>query len=418
MNDYKTKSCLIWDNGVFTELAVMLAKSFGKTYYYTPWENGFPSSRQRLIGYGLDGVTRVNNFWDYVEDADIIVFPDVYAGDASLHLSNMGKAVWGSRKGEELELYRSKSKEYLQSIGIPIGEYEVIIGINSLRQYLRENDNQFVKVNMRGDSESFHALNYKLIETRLDALEHTLGASKYIMEFVVEDAIDGAVEIGSDMYCIDGQYPTVSLCGIEIKDRGYIGMIRDYKDMPVEITSFNEMISDTLKRYQYKNFISTELRVTEDRVPYIIDCTQRAGSPPSEIYINMFKNLADIIWEGAHGRCIDPICDDKYALELTVQSSWADENWVMVQFPDELRDAFKFRDLCKIEGNYYVIPQTSGHGEIGSIVATGNSFDEVYEKIKEYSDMIKGYGLSVCLEVIDEAQEEIDKVRDFGIDLL
>ena len=418
MNDYKTKSCLIMDFGVFTEFAVKLAESFGKTYYYTPWEGCFPSSRKRLIGYGLEGITRINNFWDYVDEADIIVFPDVSCGHIQTYLAKQGKAVWGSRKGEELELYRAASKGHLQSIGASVGAYEVVTGTAALRQYLKENDNQWVKVNMRGDTESFQSLNYTLIETKLDALEHFLGGSKHIMEFIVEEAIENAVEIGSDMYCIDGQYPSASLCGIEIKDRGYIARFKDFDDMPIEITMFNKQIANTLKKYNYRNFISSELRVIEDHTPYIIDPCMRLGSPPSEIYINMFKNLADIVWEGAHGRCIDPIVEEPCAMELVIKSSWADDNWIMVNFPEEVRENFKFRDLCKIENNYYIIPSENGHPEIGTVVATGDSFEEVYDKIIEYSGMIQGYGISVCLEVLDEVKIEIEKVNSLGIDLL
>jgi hypothetical protein len=50
-------------------------------------------------------------------------------------------------------------------------------------------------------------------------------------------------------------------------------------------------------------------------------------------------------------------------------SDWADQNWMHVSFPDEVRDNVKLRNFCCIEGEYYVIPQWTGCAEIGAVVA-------------------------------------------------
>jgi hypothetical protein len=419
MNDYKNKSVCVYDNGLFVELAIKLSESFGKVYYYSPWESAFPKSNQTLIGFQIKEIIRVNNFWDIIDDIDLFCFPDVYSGSIQLHLESLNKRIWGSKKGEELELYRNESKQYMKSIDIPIGNYTVIKGTNDLKKYLKENENKYVKISVtRGDTETFFSENYNIIESKIDDLECKLGARKYITEFIVEDSIDNAVETGYDGYCIDGIFPKSGICGIEIKDKGYVGIFKNYEEIPQEIISFNEKISDTLKKYKYRNFISTEIRITQDKIPYIIDPCMRAGSPPSEIYINMYKNLADIIWNGSEGKCIEPVVENKYAIEVILSSKWADNNWQIIQFPAELRDNIKFRDLTFINNNYYVIPQQTGHSEIGALIVLGNSFDEVKEKIKEYSQMIKGYDLYVHTEIIDEGFEEIEKLKLWGINLL
>ena len=419
MNDHKNHSVLIWDNGLFTPLAQKIAESFGKVVLYNPWQSAFPKTNQTLIGVGLDNITKTNNFWDFVDSSDIIVFPDVYCASESQYLSNKGYKVWASKYGEDLEVYRDKSKEHLKSLGVPIGKYEVIEGMTDLRKYLKEHNNQYVKTNLeRGDAETFHAENYALIETRLDQLELDLGAKKTIKKFIVEEAITPAVEVGSDAYCIDGKYPIGGLCGIELKDAAYLAQYKEFSKMPTQITSYNYKIADTLKKYEYRNFISSELRITKDLTPYVCDSTQRTGSPPTELFINMYENLADIIWEGAHGNCIDPVVKHPYGIQAIIKSDWATTHWQVIQMPDRIKDYVKFKYLTKINGESYVIPQSNEHGEIGAVIAIGDSMSEVIDKIKDYADQIKGYQIDICLDAIPEGLEELKKLEGWGLKLI
>jgi hypothetical protein len=420
MTDLSNKSCLIWDNGIFFELSLQLAKQFGKVVYFNPWQSSFPKSNQTLIGTGFNEVETTNNFFDYVDDVDIIVFPDVYQGGVSSFLAERGHKVWASMRGEELEMYRRQSKEYMSKLGIPIGMWVSVVGISALRDYLKTHDNQYVKISLtRGDMETFHSENYKIVESKLDDLEKTLGAKKFITEFIIEEAIEPAVEIGTDTYCIDGVFPSGGLCGIEVKDKGYVCQYKDFNDMPEQVTSYNKLIAPTLKKYGYRNFISSELRVTPDLIPYMIDPTMRAGSPPSEIYINMYDNLADIIWNGAQGICIDPIVSKKYAVQAILTSSWvAEGNWQVVQFPAELRDNIKFKYLTQINGDMYVIPQYDGHSEIGALVCTGDTLQEAIDSAKDMAKEIKAFDIDVHVEAIEQGLGELDTLREWGIDLI
>ena len=417
MENLKNKSCCVYDFGTFMGLAMKLSESFGKVYYHSPWQSSFPKSNFMMIGEGVPGVERVNNFWDIVPECDLFVFPDVHCGDVAEHLSSLGKQVWGSRHGEELELFRDKSKEYCKSLGINIGNYEVIIGITALRAYLKSHKNQWIKFNItRGDMETFHAENYKIVEPRLDYLEWSLGAKKNITKFIVEDAIEDAIETGYDGYCIDGQYPSKGIYGIEIKDKGYIAIAKDYKDIPEEITDVNKKLSDTLKKYSYRNFFSTELRVTQDRKGYLIDPCMRAGSPPSEIYTNMFENLAEIIWEGSKGNCVDPVIKNKYGVELLIHSNWAMENWQAITFPEEYKDCYKFRNLCRIDNKYYSVPSIIPVPEIGAIVATDDTLEGAIDKLKFLSEQIESYDIKTFPDVIETAMDGINKLKAWGLD--
>lgn len=415
----KDKIAIVYDNGLFIEIAKTLSKSFKKVYYYMPWKSGFPKSNQYIVGEGIEGIERIQNFWDYVDEADIIIFPDIYDGDMQLHLQNLGKLVWGGRKGEDMELYRDRMKKYMKSLGLFVTPFTVIKGTDKLREYLKQNDNVWVKQNVtRGDFETFHSVDYQTIEPVLDELEHKLGRSKLIKEFVVEQALDDAVETGVDLYTIDGQFPTETLAGIEVKDLGYVGKIVPYAELSPKVTDFNEKIKPALERFGYKGFMSTEIRVTKDKPPYMVDFCARAGSPPNELYQLMYKNLAEIIWYGANGIIIDPVTTKKYGVEALIHSSWADANWQAITFPREYRDNIKLRNACKIDGFYYAVPQQVGLPEIGAVVTEADSIEEAVEMARVIADSIKGHYIEVKLDSIDVALEQFKKLEEFGVKIL
>jgi predicted RNase H-like HicB family nuclease len=420
----KDKTIIVYDNGLFIELAIELSKAFKKVYYYMPWKNGFPKSNQYVVGQGIPEIERIYDFFDYVEKADLFVFPDVYDGDLQLYLEKQGKLVWGARKGEEMELYRDKMKDHMKKLGLYVTPYKVIKGLAALREHLKKNDKQYVKINKtRGDMETFRSENYKLIEPVLDELEHNLGALKYIKEFIVEDALDDTeddhcVESGCDLYTVNGKFPSHTLAGIEVKDLGYCGRILPYNKLSTKITDFNKAIAPTLKAYGYKGFLSTELRISEKHDPYMLDQCSRAGSPPNELYQLMYKNLPEIVWYGAQGILIDPEYDYEYGVEALIHSSWADKNWQAVYFPEKYRENIKLRNVCKIEGKYYCVPQAVGLPEIGAVVAEGKTLDEAIALAKEIAASIEGHYIEVKLESIDKALEEFEKLEKMGVKII
>lgn len=388
-------------------MAATLSPYFGKTLYFSEWVGAFPHSNTLLIGEGVPGITRVNSFWNIIDDIDLFVFPDVYHGPLQVFLANrLGKRVWGSRMGEDLELFRDASKKHLAKLGIPIGPYKVVRGLDSLRDYLKSNNNQYVKISRtRGDMETFHARNYKNIEPKLDELEHKLGAKKKIMEFIVEAAINPAVELGYDGFTIDGQFANNSMWGIECKDEGLIAQATTYDKLPRQAIETNEKLASTFKALQYRGFFSSELRITPDGTGYMIDPCTRAGSPPSELYQMMVTNWADIIWYGAEGILVEPKFAAQYGAELLLLSSWADKNWQAIDFPPSIRPHVKFRNLTIIEGRYYVVPQHVGLPEIGAVVALGSSIDQAIANVRRLSDQVKGYYVNVndgCMDTIKE----------------
>lgn len=413
---YKNRVCCVVDNGLFIEIAITLAKDFGRVLYYMPWESGYPKSNALLVGQGVPGIERIDSPWPYFDEIDLWVFPDVYFGSLQVYLEKQGKRVWGARMGEELELFRADSKKHQKSLGIDVGPWKLVKGIDALREHLQNHDDQWVKISRtRGDMETFHAQNYDLAKPKLDELEHNLGAKAGIMEFVVEEAINDAIEAGYDGYTIDGKFPKNCMFGVEIKDRGFVMKTTQYEGLPDQLRGLNDKLVPTFRAYGYRGFWSTELRITKDGKAYSIDPCARAGSPPSELYMLMVENWADIIWHGAAGEMVEPMFCAKWGAELLLLSDWGDTHWQPLQFPRSIREHVKLRYLTYIDKVPYVVPQASAHPEIGAVVATGDTMEAAIKGVKRLADQVKGFYVETRPDALDEAQEQFDKLRAFGI---
>ena len=409
---YAGRTALVYDHGLFVDaLAVPLAKDFGRVLVTVPWQNGYPRSNAPTVGTGLPGIERVLNPWDYYDEIDIWIFPDVYEGDLQEFLVKQGKRVWGCRRGESLEIDREASKEHSKDLGIDIGNYTVVTGLDALRQHLKTHDDQYVKVSaFRGDTETFHAPNFRHAETQLDELEHNLGAKKKIIEFIVEDAINDAIEVGFDGYTVDGQYPKTAALGVELKDKAYVGKVMRYDRLPAKVKDVNAKLAPTLKEFGYRGFSSTELRCTPDGKAYLIDPCCRMGSPPGELYGIWIDNLAEIIWEGSEGIVVEPDYTAKYGAMCLLLSDWADSNWQQVEFPDQYKDHVKLRNCCMIDGTRYVVPQWTGMPEIGAVVAVADTAKAAMDQVRAIADEVHGHSIEKPCDALEQAHEDLKEI--------
>ena len=417
--DLQDKTICIYEQGLFSSWAEKMTQYFGRVLYYMPFKSAFPRTQQYVVGTGYSGVERITDFWDHVDDVDIFMFPDVYDGDLQVYLREEGWPVWGCGKGEELEIYRWQTKQFLKKdIGLPVQPVERIIGVEALREHLKEVENKYVKISMlRGDFETFHHQEYLLSEPLLDEIEQKLGPYKHSKEFIVEDAIDNAVEIGYDGFTIDGQYPDPSMLGFEIKDVCFAGAVRTYSKLPRQLREVNEKLSPLFADYNYRGFWSSEVRIPKDGKPYLTDPCCRAGSPPSELYQEMFSNWGDIIWNGAHGALVSPVPVAKFGVEALLHSDWADTHWQAVYVEPSARPFVKLRNFCQSEDTIYVAPQVVGLPEIGAVVGIGDSLLDAIKNLKEHADKIKGFRLSKNLESIPQALEVIRDGQKMNVTL-
>lgn len=404
------KTILIAEGGLFSSWAMRLAKEYKRVLLFRPWTRTFSHPNDFYIGSGYRQFERVENFWDHVKEADTVAFLDIHFPDWATFIENeLGKPVWSAFHGEELELLRAETKDLMEQVGLPVSPYEVVTGMDDLREYLKRHDNQHVKISkLRGLTETFKSDNYDLAKVKLDEIEHKLGGAASTQEFVCEDDIKDITESGYDGWCIDGKFPKTAVVGAEIKDCGAASVVKPYAMLPKEVRETNDKLSETLASYGYRGFWSTEIRVTKKSF-FPIDFTCRAASPCGENLQELFSNMGEVIEAGAHGEIVEPKPAAKYAAQAIISSNFADENWLPVSIPEKVRDKFKLYHSCILDGQEYIVPTGVDMCEIGSVVGTGNTLDEAIRKCEEYAQQIHGYQVKVDLDALQEAKQELNK---------
>ena len=419
MNDLKTKTVLVVCGPLFVSLAERLARDFGKVYLWVPFSGLFPTMNAGRVGFGLPGVELVDHlFGPHFQDVDLFCFFDLYHSAEQIQLEAMGKRVWGARNAEELEIYRELCKTKMEELGLPVQPWKVVTGMDDLRSHLKANDKQHVKIDRwRGVTETFFSPNYESVAMKLDEIQHVLGGFQDLMEFICEDDLPGRIEVGVDTYCIDGQYPSATLFGIEVKDSAYVGQMVSWANIPEPLRRWNEAFAPLFRQYGARGSISNEIRIGADHVPYMVDATIRAPSPPSELWQEMFTNLSDIIWEGADGVLVEPEPVAKWGVQVLLKSQWSELHWQPVIYPEEFAQQIKLFNSVLIDGKRYVVPQLDGSGmiEVGAVVGWGDTLAAAMKHAQSAGESIEGYGIKFSMGSAEEANEEIEKLDSLGV---
>src|SRR5258705_13272517 len=289
-DDLSSLSCCIIDDGQFTELVIRLSREFGRVYFHNPTLiEGFPRVGKYAIGQGIPEITWIENLFEHKDKIDLFIFPDIFTSDAQIELQSQGRRVIGSRKADRLEIQRIAFKRVQKKLGLEVPKHEIINGLSTLCEFLKEHDDLYVKISrFRGSFETKHHHNYATSEFWLNALAVELGPLSEEMVFLVEYPIRGKVEIGYDGFCFDGEFPELTLFGPEIKAKSYIGAVTEYKNLDSRLREINEALALEMKADGYKNFFSTEVRLAKDdenfpdHTPVRIEPTCRIPSPPVE----------------------------------------------------------------------------------------------------------------------------------------
>ncbi len=412
---------IVFDFGHFTTaLPALIKAGFDEVAYFCLHDVSFPRSNTSQIGKGIKGVTTIDNFWDELRASDksdtLLFFPDCHAGDLQEYLRSEGWNVFGSGKGNELELYRYEANEILKKVGLPSVDMKRVIGVDNLRTFLKENKETFyIKNNHRGDGETWKSISYQLSEPKIDSIEHELGMLKNEYEFVVCTPIDGddIIEVGSDSLEVDGRYPDKIMYGYEVKDSAYCCVVKPKSLVSKIITEPLDKLAPVFKRYGYRGFFSDEIRVGKDKKPYLTDYTARCGSPPSELYMSMMTNLKEVMWAAAQGELVQPVYSDKYGALLIIKSDWAEKNWQPVYWKG---DGVCLKNWTAIEGvNYYVPINDVEMEEIGACYATGNTLQAAIDKVKKVAEGIEGFKVCVESDSLDTATEYVSGGLKLGI---
>lgn len=414
--DKQKLKAIVVDNvaGAYFNIAIELRRWFD-VYYHTIDQSEFPTPVSRYIGTGYDGITRVNDFWSSVNDYDVFIFPDIYFKHYGNHLRSLGKMVWGGNQSEDIETSRSLFKDSLQSVGLPIANTQYLTGLSNLESFMKKNSDVWIKISyFRGLAETFHHIDMNQSMMWLNNIKSQLGPLAETQEFVIEDPIDVIAEVGYDGYTINGMMPNTQMWGVETKDSSYLGTWKKKEDMPSSVIDVNDKFGPILQKYKHTGFYSNEIRVGKDGKDYYTDPTMRAGSPPSNVYLNMISNWGDIIVSGCNGTLVEPTFTSKYGVELILKSNYCFSNFMPITIDPKYRANLKLKSSLNVDGVDYIVPGDQVGGvemeEFGSLVFVGDDIDNLFNQCLEAAKTISCFGLSYDKDALNNSKKGIEDI--------
>lgn len=421
MKHHKEVVACVMDAGTFIPLAQRLAKDFHRVYYYSPFESEYLDVRDCIIGDGVPRITRLDEPLDLrvFAEIDLFIFPDIGFAGLQRHLRADHKAVWGSARGTELELYRSYFLQVVKKAGLPVVGHKVLKGVTALSDYLKETKNKWVKIDrFRGNMETWHHIDYEHSLPTLRSLYVTFGGVAELITFVVVDSIDSdpdspVMEIGYDGWNIDGNSPSSSFQGYEKKNELYLGSMKRYRELPEEVRHVNEAMAPFLAQMTYRNFWATELRV-KDGVPWFIDPTARMPGQTGEQLLESCANLGEVIWHGANGELVEPEWNFTVAAEATLHyKSECEDAWKVLTVPEECERWVKLYQFCMVDGKYHFPP--GKNDEVGVVVGGADSVEDAIDNLKENFEPLKDEPVSIDTAGFAELIRQIEDAEAEGM---
>jgi len=412
-NSGENLSVCVVDNVGSTFLPVVkrLSKFFKKAYFYSVNQSPYPRQAVDMAGSGFDDFELIHDFWSMVDQFDVIVFPDIYFSDWGDRLRKMGKLVFGGTQAEVLETDRHLFKDELTSVGLPVAPTQYVIGIQALAEALQKTEDKWIKISYyRGELETFHHIDWASSKQWVNEIQHHMGPLGETLEFQIEDSITAVAELGSDGWAINGKSPNYLTWGCEIKDCGYIGKRTAYTDLPSPLKSVNDTFTSVLQKYNHTGFYSNEIRVAEDGKNYYTDPCMRAGSPPSNVYLEMINNWDEIIIGAAKGQIIDPVFIATYGVEIILKSPYCNTGYLSLTYPDQYKDNIKIKGSFIQDGQEYVIPFTQAGYELecfGSVIVVGDDLQQTIEQALEIAGSVEGYRVDYNAAALPKAIETI-----------
>lgn len=418
MTDLSKKAALILDHGVFVELAFRLAREdgFGTVYYCDPtWQAAFATIDHAIIGDGFAEIRRVREPWKLIDSGavDCVIYPDVHHAEEQEHVESLGMPVWGGRSADLLELNKWRFKKIQDELGMPHAKYDLLEGMDELREYCQDpaNNDRFIKMTpqFRGNRETFHHENYERSRQTLAEMDKQFGVVGNVLRFLAEHKLKGKLEGGIDTYSIDGAHPGSVVSGWEIKDKCYFAEVLAWDKVNPVLREAIEPIFPILKSRRCRQMLSTEVMI-EDKA--LLEPTVRFPSPAGEEQMELYANFPQIIWEGAHGRCIEPEIAKHFACEAMIEHTDDDDSWRSLKVPPSIRKWTKLYNVCQVGDLLATAP---GCNIIGAVVGLGDSPQECLEHLKANAEGLKDQPVIVHVEALAKALQEIETAQEKGV---
>lgn len=404
------------DSGLFTELALRLAREIRTVRSNVPWEAEFPTLNDRAVGSGMEQIEWVEDpYRDEIFDTtDAYVFPDIFRAGTQQLIRRSGKPVFGSMTGDELETRRIWFRDLQKKLGMPVPKSTVIEGYTRLVEYLKANDHRcFIKTTskIRGSMETHEFHDMEQEQYWLWSLRDKLGGGAEQVLFLIEEPIESPFETGLDTISIDGQFPKTPMQGIEIKGKLMLSSAQTNSDTPKPLDDSLDFLSEELKRRGYRNFLSAEFR--ED---ILTDFCARAPNPGLGCEMEMISNIGEMVYRGAHGELVEPVFEAEYGIQAAIFHDHDKELWKQFRIDPELRRWVKLMEFCQVGELYQIIPRPP-HGEkIGWLIGIGNTIQEAADHLQENAEALKDHPFDIKIDALEEAVRQAHAMEKKGME--
>jgi hypothetical protein len=407
---------LIFDRGDHTYLAETFAAKAEKVWHYTPILGRQPKNKEDLIGSGMDGVEKIDDFEQYKDKADLIIFPGEFDGEICDRMRKEGKRVFGSGLSSDLEIDKILFLKTLKQVGLPVIKTVIVKGLDAAEKHLADKEDKWIKLPWcRGDFDTIHFHSMKTFQPWLDYQRLHLGeggADK--IKLLIQDSFPCVVESGGDRYCIDGEFTPTGTIGYENKDKSYV--YRIVKQLPKILDGIDKKMSPEFKARGYRGAYSTEARINKKGEVRFTDLTARLGSPPGEGICESYTTFAQDVFDVADGKIPEMKYENEYGAMIVLVSSWNEKNEICVDFPKEIQGNVKLRHSYKHNGNYYCTPNESS-GYFGAVVSQGKTLKEAVDKVNDMADQVKTLELEFDHIHMSEVEKMITDGKQFGIEM-
>lgn len=410
MDDLTNKTALVYDlSGTYTFIAEALVNDFGRVLYHVEWESGFPQPLDRTPGEGLEGVERIADPFDYLDQVDLVIFPDVGKAGLQEWLRRQGIPVWGSGLHGNLERDRLALKRELMGLGMDVPEYEVYHGLTALEEYLQNAPPCWIKVSFfRGLTETHHFRgDLFLSQGWLDDITTKLGPYREEVDFIVEMPIEGdAVEVGIDAHAINGILPRRMMWGYEQKDEGYIGTTLA---LPPRLSVVSQQFMPALAGYCGP--LSTEVRMTAEGA-FLVDLTARYPSPPSEAEVLNIRNFAQLAYDGARGIPTEADYRCKYVAQFVMKSSVLGYHSLGLKVGIPERTVI--HGHCRFDGYDYACSPLRLE-EFAGAVGLNDDLEDACAEAIEVAEAVEGDGVTFNRNALREIMDVIEQGEGLGL---
>jgi hypothetical protein len=394
-----------------------MSESFKTTYYFNPnVHDGYQDVKDVKIAEGINGIIKVKEWASVIGIIDIACFTDCYEPELQKYFRDLDIPVFGSGYGSRIETDRLYLKQIMESVGLPIGQYEVVQGIDMLENTLKDKESVFLKSDNRGNFETTKWKNWKLSKGEIRRMRRDMGIFGMNERYIIEEEIDAIAEPGIDTFVVDGQFPSIVGSGIEIKDSGFAGCFMYYNELPKQIRDVTDKMSPLFRDLGYRGCFSNEVIIGKDKEGYLLDATCRIPNPPGDAMLNAITNYAECVINVANG--IVPVLryDYKYYCQFILKSDIAQIDDTPLIIPDQFKKYVAIKNLfVDNEGTYYYSRRGIIMKEIGSVSGFGSTLKEAIEMATEISESIEAEDAHVELSCMSSATDSLKKLAKAGI---